>query len=241
MSDEPKTVQLPSRESVSAMQITSLLNMLTIVGNYSIHAQMSETEGGAQDGGVKCAVESTIINLCNRLDEVLAEHGRFDLSNQDSLENHLGDTYKMNTRMLLAQAIAYEEIISPHHKLKPHIVKLGPGNWLAFAGDINNLDNAICGMGAYPEQAIQAFDELFKGKLPEHLKEWAAACEAAAVAGQPVPEFTDYNKIKINEKQTLDERPPEPVKDVQKRRKAQLRNRKPAESNGAIGGEQNPL
>jgi hypothetical protein len=236
---EQNTVTLPSRESINAMQITNLLNIFSLLTAYLVQAKLTDAEsdyhGGKQDGGVKCAVETTVINLCSRLDEALTEPGRWDLHAQNNLESTLIECYKQNTRMLRAQADGYEEIVSPHHRLKPMLVKMG-NDWIAFCGDINNIDNAIVGIGTYPEQAIKAFDELFRGGVPEHMKPWLAAQEKALLAGKPVPSFfTDETKHK-NETDQMDSSRPEHVDRPPKRRNIKPRNRRPDGPDSEVGG-----
>jgi hypothetical protein len=197
MSNE-KPVAIPSRETISSMQVANLLNTFSVLSSFLLHSRYRPDDevvpGGALDGGVKCAIESTLINLCSRLDFVIAEPGRFDMADQHNLENYLAEAYKQNARMLSAQADAYAEITTPHYRLKPSLIKMAEGSWLAICGDLQNLDNALVGMGDCPQKAIEAFDAIFKGAVPEHLKAFLAARES-----DPTIEYNTYTQTK-NEK-----------------------------------------
>jgi hypothetical protein len=233
------TVTLPSRESINSMQVTNLLNTFSLLTAFLVQSRIAdanyETKGGPQDGGVKCAVETTVINLCSRLDDILAEPHRWDMDAQNTLESTLVECYKQNTRMLSAQAAGYEEIVSPHHRLKPALVKMG-NDWIAFCGDLNNIDNVIIGIGTYPEQAVRAFDELFRGGVPEHMKPWLEAQEKALLAGKPVPPFfTNEPKLK-HETTQVDPSGPQQVDRPPKRRNIKPRNRRPDGADSEVGG-----
>jgi len=240
MSDKNNQIQLPSRESISSFQITNLLNTFTILGNFlnhSIAIDSENTTGGPRDGGVRAAVETTLINVCDRLDQVMAEKGRFDLATQNNLETQLSEGFKQNIRMLSAQAEAYEEIVSPHHRLKPTLVKIGPGSWLAFCGDATNLDNALVGMGDCPARAIDAFDALFKGQVPAHLTEFLKAREKSINQdlGTPPLEWSNF-KPKSNEKNTLDDSRNNPIENPPSKRRKPRRDSKTDGTQPEIGG-----
>lgn len=245
MSDEkttPKTVALTSRESVNAMQITNLLNMFTVTTSFLLNAQHSTDEtpvGGPNDGGVRASVETTLMNLCARLDTMLAEPGRWDMNTQANLESNLNACYKQNTEMLAAQTAAYAEINSPHYRLKPAIIKLGPKEWLAFCGDATNLDNALVGMGDCPQKAIEAFDAIFKGEVPEHLKNFLAAREAAITKDNTVLEWDKFKSTQTetkNEIENLDTARPENTPKPTLKRGSRKSNRKDGGTLPQVGG-----
>ena len=237
MSQSPKAVVLPSREAINSMQVTNLLNILGVASSCLTRIVTDvedEKRGGANDGGALMAAETTIINVCARLDAMLEEAGRWTLDSQNTLEAQLSALYVANTGMLNAQKAAYDELNSPHARLKPVLLKLGPSEWLAFCGDARNLDNAIVGMGGCPAEAIDAFDAIFKGEVPEHLKAFLAAREAAVAQGQPGTEWTDFqNNKNKNEKHKIEKLDPQGTKDsprMPRKRRDSPRNRREDES-----------
>jgi hypothetical protein len=146
------------------------------------------------DGGVVTAVEATVINICNRFDNLLADDSRWSLATHASLESSFKQVYTEHARMLAEQANAYAEINTPHHKLKPALIKIPEGSWIAYLGSLDRLEEAIVGVGNCPADAIAAFDSMFSGEVPEKLQAWLSA------------RGVDLNKPteQQNEKQTLD-------------------------------------
>lgn len=241
MSEKPSIPTLPHRENVTAAQFNTLLGIFNHAANFLVASQVHGPQedgsgGGRLDGGAKASVETTIMHVCDRMNAMINDKSRWSLGDHDKLTGLVHEAYTQHGRMLKAQADAYAEITSPHHRLKPQMVKLGDGTWLAFAGNPADLDNAMCGVGNNPKQALESFDALFAGEVPEHLKGWLAAREKAIEAGQTPPDVGQYTneKQKSNEKQKLDEtgteHPPTPAP----RRKKQPRNRGTLGPNGPI-------
>jgi hypothetical protein len=202
---------IPNRENVTTAQMQNLLSVLSHTANFLIASQMhgpqdDDTGGTALDGGAKCAVETTIINVCSRLDAVLADGDRWNVTEHLKTEQALRSAYEQQGKMLEAQAAAYAEITTPHHRYKPQLVRMPDKTWLAFAGNPDDLDNALCGIGDSPKQALEAFDELFSGRVPEHLAGWLAAREAAETAGQKPPSVEEYTQSQQNKKTESNEK-----------------------------------
>lgn len=224
---KPNQVALPSREHISAMQVTNLLSIFGAMGNFLIYsANVEEEKGGKLDGGVRMAAESTLVKVCAKLEEVIDEKPRWTAATYNDLESHLANIYKENARMLGAQAAAYEEVISPHYRLKPSLVKMTDGTWIAFCGDPTNLDNALVGAGVSPQNALEAFDALFKGQIPEHLAKWIAEREASIAAGGPPLEFKQQETQQPkNETASVDEERPGNPEKTPRKRNVNRRNR----------------
>jgi len=182
MSDKSSAPEIPKptlqpQENITQAQVTHLLNIFIPACNFLLADKMHEADapGGKNDGGARTAIENTVINVCNRFDILLAEEPRWSLANHASLEDAFKQVYSAHARMVTEQANAYAEINSPHHKLKPTLVKIPDGSWVAFLGDLNDINNAIVGVGDCPANAIEAFDAMFAGEVPEKLRKWLAS------------------------------------------------------------------
>jgi len=138
-------------------------------------------------GEARAAAETTLIKVCDRLDTILDEKERWGIAYQLSLEKMFIESAKrsrilaerqlkmflMETQKAEAQRDAALEVKSPHFRYKPTLFALKDGGWAAFLGDENDLDHGITGVGASPAEALKAFDMVFSGKMPEHMKQIA--------------------------------------------------------------------
>jgi hypothetical protein len=218
---------LPGRDMINQAQVNSVLHIFGATASVLLQsANLEEESGGKLDGGARTAVEATLIKACDRLDALLDDVPRWTLEISNSLEAKLAVIYDENARMLSAQADAYAEITSPHHRLKPQMVKLEDGTWVAFCGDPTNLDNAMVGAGTCPQNALEAFDALFKGEIPPHLAEWLSQREASIAAGAPPLEFKQQQQQNDEKKsKPLDESRPEKPENAPKKRKLTWKHR----------------
>lgn len=239
MSDE-KFPKLPNRENITMAQFNSLLGVFIHTANFLIATDPSKTEGGPLDGGVKSSVETTLIKLCNRLDSMLDDESRWGLAIHNSAEAALCGVYEQHAKMLTEQTKAYAEISSPHHRYKPQLVKMSDGSWLAFAGNPHDIDNALCGVGDSPAMALEAFDALFSGKMPEHLQGWLKAREQALSTGQKPPTVEEFNKSnEQTNKTSLDNAGSSNPKNPKSKRTNSRRNRSKDGTDPQIGGNGN--
>jgi hypothetical protein len=82
---------------------------------------------------------------------------------------------------------------TPHFRFKPGLHRLADGRFLAMLGHIDDLDHAICGVGATVEEAMAAFDKVCETgvTLPvaQHLQNREAALDAG-VQPEPFPRAT---------------------------------------------------
>lgn len=157
-------VNFVSREHTSREQLNSLLNAFSMTSSFLLHARDLEEntpEGGKLDGGAKAAVEATVIGICTRLDALIADPSRWNMECQNDLESSLIAAYKQNVETGKQQAAAFADSQLPHHTFTPQFAKLTTGAWVAYYGDLADLDNAIVGVGETPEQAVRAFDGAF--------------------------------------------------------------------------------
>lgn len=195
-----------SREAITDAQIHTLLGVAGML--HSVLAGAA-TEGSspAVDGGARAAAEVTFNNVCSRLDAIVNDPARWDLTGYD-------DFYRQSMQLMRAQTAATEEINTPHFRLKPTLFRLAAGGWAAVAG--RQLDHALVGTGATPEEAIVAFDLIFKGQLPANTVAWLTEREAQIEAGIPL---NDSNTQHETNKYGVDGTGSNLPQEVEKRRK----------------------
>lgn len=196
------TILMPNREAVNAAQVSLLLQVTqSLVGCL----RQPDTELGKEpspeiDGGARLAMEQTLTKACQRLDAVLDENTRWTFETQQAMEKQLSQMYEQNTNLLRAQTRLAEEAIKPHARYRPRLLQLN-GVWCAVLGDVDDIDNAICGIGDTPSEALQAFDGVFTGQVPQHLVNWLRAIDTARAAGKTPPL---YNEFKNEQNKKLD-------------------------------------
>jgi hypothetical protein len=119
-----------------------------------------ESKGGIKDGGAKCALDTTIIQACNRLDTMLGESSNWDNKVQEDMMRAVTKTHELQHAFIAAQADAARSIQKPSFQLKPTLVSTG-AEFLAIYGDPGVKGGAIIGSGATPESALADFDAAF--------------------------------------------------------------------------------
>lgn len=185
-----KVTPLPCRDSITANQISTLLQVAGCLGAFVANTRTDDggvPVGGANDGGARMAAEVTFAKVCSRLDAIVDDPARWDMSHQDTLEKRLMQMYDENIEcMKLAQQQA-KSLLSPSTRFRPGLIFLSKLGWCAILGDMNHLEHCVIGYGATPEQAMLAFDVNFEAGPPDAAVILAAAREKALMAGKPAP------------------------------------------------------
>ena len=202
--DEPqpqKKLFLPARDTVTNVQVTTLLQ---IAAQLSVVLVNPLRESGTLpppevDGGVLAAAESAFIRCCDRLEDVLAEKDRWTMQAQNAIEHQLGKAYDAQADFYRSQTALTDLAQKPHTRYRPSLMPTTDGSYVAFLGSANDLEHSIFGIGGSPEEAMRAFDEVFKGKLPDNMIHWLASREAALEAGVKPPDFPA--RVVTNKKQ----------------------------------------
>jgi len=182
--------QLPNRDNVTSQQCDTLLQIANLMANVLAAPQRDlETEGTKLDGGAHTAAAHTFINACAKLDEILHAKDRFTFEPQNLIEAQYFQALKQQTLFTREQTEAIRELNTPHSRYRPDIMKLRDGNWVVVLGPEGDLENSIVGVGTTPQQAIEAFDGVFVGSIPQHLLDYLAAREKAIDTNTPPPPF----------------------------------------------------
>lgn len=190
-----KMVPIQSRDQVTQTQVGTVLSTIATMIPL-LHIRHSDDSAGRLDGGTLMAVETTLCNACDRLDKILTDESRWGIESHCRLENHLANLYHEHAKTLKLQQQQIYELAKPHIRYSPQIGRLTDGTWIAFLGDIEDLNNAVVGVGGCPAQALEAFDEMFNGNVPSHLLAWMAVREEALQNGLKPPSKDQYDKTK---------------------------------------------
>lgn len=169
------TVPLPSREQTTANQVNVLLSAISTLAPFLLVTRPDDSgkfDGTPMDGGTRTSVETTLIGLCSRLDTIVADQGRWTMDAQNTLEVQLSKLYASHTDVLNLQKEQLEEMSKPHIKHAPQLLRLPTGDWVAILGNIDQPDKSIIGIGPSPQHALEAFDEIFQGQVPDELQQW---------------------------------------------------------------------
>jgi hypothetical protein len=233
-----RRIQLPQRDSVTNLQVSTLLNVVMTLTGVLLNPTRENDDPNWRDrkkldGGALAAAETTFINVCSRIDEILADKTRWNFEAQNQLESEIAKVYQQQRLALKAQTEATEEISSPHRQYNPKLVKLSDSSWIAILGDENNLDNAIVGVGYSPAEALAAFDGMFKGDLPDSVAHWLAEHEAMEIT----------EKQKQNEDKTVGKRRDRTLRNSKKPRRESGPNSRNTDDDGPDAGsdsEQTP-
>lgn len=200
----PVHVQLPGRDLSTASQVNTILSVagltLSALGHFMQSPLEEPNPQNRLAGEARIAAESTFINACHTLDEILADKNRWNNSFQEKLEADYEQLHKQQQEFFETQQAASDEINTPHFRYRPTLARLVSGAFCAFLGNADDLENAICGMGRTPQEALEMFDDVFLGaELDPEVMEWLNRRTLALENGKP----TESYPIK-NEQEPLD-------------------------------------
>lgn len=195
-SDSRPVIVLNGRDSTNQQQLGTLLATISQLTGCLNGANMfrDPAEGTPLDGGVKSSIEGTIIRALTCIDDILGEKTRWKLGEESKAATQTTEllTEQINLTRAHAQLMADEN--KPHRKYKPALAKVGSGDWIAILGSVDDLHNSIVGVGTSPQSALDAFDALFVGVIPERYFNWLQAVEDSVKRGEKPPSLTQYEQ-----------------------------------------------
>jgi hypothetical protein len=107
------------------------------------------------DGGAHMAAANTFIKVCNVLDGLLDDEARWSKGKIDELETALKGVYDEQAKMAQEHREALIIMRKPSSVIRPSIVQLNSGVWVASAGVERN---ALRGVGLTPDEAVHNFN-----------------------------------------------------------------------------------
>ena len=210
------------RDLSTNTQLGMLLSVVNATGQVLFTSNTeAETIPGKHliPGEARLAAENTFIRACERIDTILTETARWGIEYQLTLEKQYADRHVEQLAFIKAQQAAEKqreitaaEIITPHFRYKPLLVRIEEDNkWLAYLGNPEDLDNGILGFGDNPQAALTSFDAAFAGNLSPAIIGWLKQRETNLENGNmampPFPvDATDENE-------NVDERRPGEIQD----------------------------
>lgn len=195
--------QLPSRESVTEHQIVMLLHVMNGLNPFLIGGPVSEFATPPHiDGGVACAASVSFVNLCSRLDAILADNSRWDTLLHDRLYASIENVQKAQVEFLKEQAASAKAVRRPAFQLRPTLASSGD-DFLAVFGDISKPGCYIVGRGKTPNEAMEDFDKAFDRTTAEQLlmvaNDQGITFEPTEQKIEPKPPGPSARKKKSNE------------------------------------------
>lgn len=197
------TIFVTSREAITQQQLTLLLHTAQTLthclnggGPRSIFDPEGslQKEGTSMDGGVKSALESTVIRALGCMDDIIGDKTRWSVEAHNEMEKRLQEMMVEQTNLAKAQEKLALMQLAPHSRYKPSLIKHVALGWVAFLGSMQDLDNSIFGTGPSPAAALADFDSQFNGEMPERLAQWLRAVEASLEKGEEPPTLTQHEQ-----------------------------------------------
>lgn len=173
MGDDQQTsvrpATLPTRDSVTRAQLDALHSVMQNLHPYIMGSAFRDYHDHPKiDGGVVLSATLTFVNVCSRIDELLADAGRWTTEPHDRLYASIEKVQKAQTDYLEAQAAEAWSHLRPSVQFRPTIANDGT-QFVAYYGDITRPGYSIVGMGATPEAALESFDRAFKQSPQEQI------------------------------------------------------------------------
>ena len=137
-----------------------------------LHTPVPEGESPRLGSEVRLSAESTFIKACEQLGDLMTDNQRWGFDFQLDIEKDYREAIALNREYLQAQKKHAQEMASPHFRVQPQLLKLTTGDWMAILGSIDNIDNSVVGVGKCPQEALEAFDKMFSGEIPDSVQQF---------------------------------------------------------------------
>lgn len=161
---------MPVKESVSHQQIDQILGVVNCLRPYLLAApELDGVTPPELDGGAVCAAATTFIKACNRLDIILDDAKRWDLSAHDALYESILKSQAVARELHQNQTITLQNMRKPSVKLRPEFTRVREF-FVAYYGDLMDEGSLIMGRGLTPQEALDDFDAKFTTGVDGHFK-----------------------------------------------------------------------
>lgn len=157
----PNKLAVVQKDSIVQRQVSTLLDIVSTLRHNLDDGGTPIPSKPELDGGVKAAMDTTIIQACSRLDEMLKHTDNWENRAQDDMMRAITKTHEAQQEFLKSQKEAADSISRPSFQMKPTLVSTG-AEFLAVYGDPRIAGQAIIGRGETPEAALRDFDLAFK-------------------------------------------------------------------------------
>lgn len=181
MSDQPdvRPTQLVTvdEQGQTLHQIGALLAICSTLTPYVIEQHNENPHRKKEmDGGVQCAVESMLINTCDRLAKIVEEDTRwaFDAAANAAKKQKFLENLEANRQLMQLQAVSIAESLRPSHREDPTMFKLNETLYAACSGPLEEWRWRMVGIGTAPSEALRDYDS-------RHLGQPAASLEVLEI------------------------------------------------------------
>ena len=149
----------PPRETIVSQQAQTLTSLaipfMQFIANANIAAERGEVS--KMDGGIKCAVESTLMAIAGRIEKLAADDRCWGVDGRVTIEQASLDVLQAkHAQTILAMA--------PHSCFQPNFRKLDSGHWVVYLGNLDVPSERVTGVGESIAEALAAFDLEFTAK-----------------------------------------------------------------------------
>lgn len=167
-------IHIPTREVTTSQQLSNLLGVAGFTASFlgHVYAEPDPDKSKPTFREAHLAAENTFIQTLAAIDKVVEDAARWTLEAQQFAEDAYKKAVKLNEEFLVAQKKAAEEIVKPHSKAHPSLLRMADGAWLAILGSLADIDNSIMGVGDSAQQALDEFDESFCGRVGPNTLAW---------------------------------------------------------------------
>ncbi len=183
--------EIPTRDACSNQQVDTVLKVLAYLQAYVLNFHHEDESARPEmDGGTKCAAQVTFMKACNRLDAILDDSERWNLSSHDALYNAVTKNHESAAALHAEQMESLKSIKRPCHHFKPQFTTVQGGIVVAYWGELTDPGSLIMGKGATPEEALADFDKAFHRVAKDQVRFSPEAEEKlrARAEGQPEPQ-----------------------------------------------------
>lgn len=116
------------------------------------------------DGGVKCAAESALIRVCDRIERIASDDDRWNTEGLGNVETAVLELLNAETYQASVRAETMNRMGAPHVLLRATVgINSETGMWLCFTNTPleSKRVRPLIGIGSTAEEACQNFDDQF--------------------------------------------------------------------------------
>jgi hypothetical protein len=178
MKKDSQQLSLSMKDLTTRMQIDSVLQIFGMASSALSNLGRTnpwtteDSQTAPVDSEAKIEIENTIRGACERLQKLMADDNRWSTAFIDRVEKNFEEATRLQLESLEAQRAGAMEVISPHFRYRPTLLRMVDGNFCAFLGDIDHMEDGIVGVGPTPAAAIEAFDDAFRGVTNPGVLAW---------------------------------------------------------------------
>ena len=161
------TLSLPSPETSTRTHVDTVLSVLATLEEFlipkAVFSESSVPSGppARLEGEASIAASTTFIHACARLDSIFKEEARWSVDHHLKTRENFHALQESQLKFLAHQTAAAAALARPRLHLKPDLVRLEDGTFVAYTGDVSTPGCGLVGRGKTPAEAYDDFDAAF--------------------------------------------------------------------------------